>query len=182
MVAPLQERPQRVIVEFGPGTGVITRELLRLLAPDGILLAFEISPRFVKYLRDTIRDPRLQVVPAGAETATAEFRQRGIDQVDAVVSSLGIALMDAESADAIFRPLLPHLEDGGIITQYQYVSRVRLSGGRVERFDVGDFLGQYFHHVESQLVLMNFPPAFAFTCRSVRRPAGVPGDGDSAMR
>ncbi len=177
MVAPLHDRPPSVIVEFGPGTGVITRELLGLLQSDGILLAFEISPRFVSYLRDTIDDPRLQVVPAGAETAVAELRRRGIDRVDAVISSLGIALMDEESADAIFRPLLPSLADGGIITQFQYVSRVRVSGGRVEHFDVGDFMGRYFHAVESQLVLMNLPPAFVFTCRRVRRVPFAGGNG-----
>ncbi len=168
MVAPLRNRPQRVIVEFGPGTGVITRELLALLPPDGMLLAFEISPRFVNYLRETIQDSRLRLVAASAETASTELRQIGISQIDAVVSSLGVTLMDSDSADAIFRPLVPHLADRGIITQYQYVSRVRVSGGRVERFDVGSFLERYFHAVTSRLVLMNIPPAFVFTCSGVR--------------
>ena len=70
MVEPLRGKPLRVAVEFGPGTGVVTSELLNIMPDDGILLAFEISPRFVAYLRDTCSDQRLQIVQAGAETAS----------------------------------------------------------------------------------------------------------------
>ncbi len=168
MVAPLRERSPRLVVEFGPGTGVMTRELLRLMPPDGILLAFEVSQRFVTYLRDTVEDPRLRVVPAGAETAPAELRRHGYKDVDAVVSSLGIALMDQQGADTIFRPLLPWLAGDAVMTQFQYVSRVRVSGSRVERFDAGALMARYFHAVESKLVLRNLPPAIVFTCRQAR--------------
>ena len=177
MVAPLRGRTPRAVIEFGPGTGVMTRELLALLPPDGTLLAFEISPRFVTYLRETISDSRLQVVSAGAETAAAELRRRGLDKIDGVVSSLGIGLMDSVAADAIFRPLLPCMRAGGAITQFQYVYRMRIHRGFVERFDVGDFMGRYFRSVESTLVLMNLPPAFVLTCREARDCADVPLNG-----
>ena len=71
----------------------MTRELLRLMPDDGTLLTFEISARFVTYLRETIPDPRLQIVQASAETAAMELSRRGIEQVDGVVSSLGISFM-----------------------------------------------------------------------------------------
>lgn len=168
MVAPFRNRPPRVVVEFGPGTGVMTRELLGLMPPEGTLLAFEVSPIFVGYLRDTIRDPRLRVVPRGAHTAAAELSRMGIQAIDAVVSSLGITLMDRGFLDSIYRPLLPRLSDGAVVTQFQYASRVRLSGRRIERFDLGDHMARYFHAVESKLVLRNIPPAFVVTCRRAR--------------
>lgn len=180
MVEPLRGTLPRVVVEFGPGTGVITRELLDVLAPDGTLLAFEISPTFVTYLRDSIADRRLQVVPAGAETAAEELRRRDIGMVDGVVSSLGIGMMDSAEADGIFRPLLPALGSGGAITQFQYVHRMRMHGGRVEAFDVGEFMGRYFHTVDSSLVLMNVPPAFVITCRDPRDANGTASNGNPA--
>ena len=158
----------------------MTRELLNLLASDGMLLAFEISPTFVTYLRETINDPRLQVVQAGAETAAAELFRRDIGEVDGVVSSLGIGMMDADEADCIFRPLLPALGSGGAITQFQYIHRMRVHGGRVEAFDVGDFMGRYFRSVESTLVMMNLPPAFVITCRDPLNGRGVATNGNGA--
>ena len=51
----------RVLVEFGPGVGTITREALKRMRPDAVLLAIELNKDFVQYLGTTIRDPRLRV-------------------------------------------------------------------------------------------------------------------------
>ncbi len=165
MVEPLHSTPRRCVIEFGPGTGVVTREILRCMPPDSVLLAFEINPQFVEYLREAIRDDRLQVVSAGAETAAAELERRGISEVDAVVSSLGIANMETADVDAIFRPLKAFLNSHGAITQFQYVYRIKLHDGRMEYFNTGRFMRRYFSTVRSTCVWLNFPPAFVITCR-----------------
>ncbi len=174
MVEPLRGKSLRVVLEFGPGTGVMTRELLRVMPDDAILLAFEISPRFAAYLRETGSDERLHIVQACAETATAELDRRGIDRVDGVVSSLGVSFMDLTLVDAIFRPLLPRLSHDGVVTQFQYIHRTRMHGGRVEYFNVGQLMGRYFRSVRSSCVWLNLPPAHVITCRGARscdRPA-----------
>lgn len=168
MVEPLRRQGPRVVVEFGPGTGVMTRPLLRMMPPDGVLLAFEISPRFVDYLRTNIRDKRLHIIAARAETAAAELERRGIATVNGVVSSLGIGFLDEEAAAAIFQPLLPIFSKDGTLTQFQYVHRVRLYGRRFEYFDAGDLLGRYFESVESKHVWRNLPPANVITCKGAR--------------
>ena len=168
MVEPLRGKPLRVAVEFGPGTGVVTSELLNIMPDDGILLAFEISPRFVAYLRDTCSDERLQIVQAGAETASAELRRRGIDQVDAVVSSLGLGFLDKTLVDAIFQPLLPRLSRNSVVTQFQYFHRARVHEGRVEYFNVDRLMRRYFRSVHSTWVWRNFPPAHVLRCTGAR--------------
>ena len=165
MVEPLRSTPRRCVIEFGPGTGVVTREILRCMPSDSVLLAFEINPHFVDYLRRAIPDNRLQVVSAGAETAAAELKRRGISEVDAVVSSLGIANMETAAVDAIFHPLRPFLSSRGAITQFQYVYRIKLHDGRMEYFNTGSFMRRYFSTVRSSCVWLNFPPAFVITCR-----------------
>ena len=177
MVEPLRPQGPRVVVEFGPGTGVMTRPLLRMMPPDGVLLAFEISPRFVDYLRTNIRDQRLHIIAAGAETAAAELERRGIDTVNGVVSSLGIGFLDEEAAGAIFRPLLPSFSADATLTQFQYVHRIRMYGRRLEYFDAGDLLGRYFESVESKYVWRNIPPANVITCRGARN-GGTPREGE----
>ena len=178
MVRPLRCQDLKTVIEFGPGTGVITRELLRQMPVDATLLAFEISEGFVSYLRETIRDERLQIVRARAETATEELRLRGISSADAVVSSLGICLMGQASADAIFPPLLPFLGGTGTLTQYQYLSRIRVHAGRVEYFSVRRYMTRHFHSVSTRFVWLNLPPAHVISCRGARagdqlRPAAA---------
>ena len=173
MVEPLRRQGPRVVVEFGPGTGVMTRRLLRMMPPDGVLLAFEISPLFVDYLRTNIDDKRLHIVAARAETAAAELDRRGIDTVNGVVSSLGIGFLDEEAVGAIFQPLLPRFSEEGTLTQFQYVHRIRMAGRRLEYFDAGDMLRRYFESVESNCVWRNLPPANVITCRGARN-GGAP--------
>ena len=144
-----------------------------MMPPDGVLLAFEISPLFVDYLRTNIDDKRLHIVAARAETAAAELDRTGIDTVNGVVSSLGIGFLDEEAVDAIFQPLLPRFSEEGTLTQFQYVHRIRMAGRRLEYFDVGDMLRRYFESVESNCVWRNLPPANVITCRGARN-GGAP--------
>ena len=56
----------RLFVEYGPGVGTFTTHILDSLPPDGKLLAIDTNPRFVDVLRETIDDPRFEVVLGSA--------------------------------------------------------------------------------------------------------------------
>ncbi len=165
MVRPLPMERARTVVELGPGTGVMTEELLGQLPPDGKLLAFEINPRFVEYLQTRITDSRFEVIQCGAERADVELERRGVDGVDAVLSSLGLSLLPASLSEEIVERMLPKLAADGVFTQFQYVTRVRVNDGKAEYFDVGRFLGRYFPLVRRRTIVRNFPPAFVYDCR-----------------
>lgn len=169
MLAPLPLARARVAVEFGPGTGAMTRALLAALPLKATLFCFEINPRFRDYLETTLADPRLVVVPTGAERAGEELAARSIRRVDAAVSSLGLTLMAGKQRQAVLRGLVGFLGRGGVFTQYQYLhgllACLQRSDGRLERFTAARFLRRYFAHVTSEVVLRNLPPAVVFTCR-----------------
>jgi phospholipid N-methyltransferase len=165
MVEPLPLSEAKVVVEFGPGTGVMTRELLQLVPRDARVLAFEINPRFVEYLRQEIPDPRLEVIAAGAETAAEELSRRGHQQVDAVLSSLGFGLMPESLSRQIVGGLIPLLDRSSGFTQFQYVHRMRWFQGKMEFFSVGHLLEQHFGTVHQRTVWRNLPPANVFDCR-----------------
>src|SRR2546421_6224315 len=57
----------RVIVEYGPGIGTFTTEVLRRMRPDATLIALEINADFLQYLLASIQDPRLRLVQESAE-------------------------------------------------------------------------------------------------------------------
>lgn len=169
MLAPLPLRRARVVVEFGPGTGAITRALLEGLPAQATLLSFEINPRFRAYLEANLPDPRLVVVAAGAEHAAEELARRGIRQVDAAVSSLGLTLMPDRQRQAAVRSLVSLLSPDGVFTQYQYLhgllAYLQKTDGHFVRFTVNRFLKSYFSQVSREVVWRNLPPAFVFTCR-----------------
>ena len=171
MVKALDLAKAKVVVEFGPGTGVMTRELLAAAPEDAQILAFEINTRFVDYLRTEINDPRLVVIAAGAETTAAELQRRGYARVDAVLSSLGFGLMPESLSQEILRDLMPFLDKHCAFTQFQYLQGLRWrqnngnGRGKVEFFDLRAFLGEYFPTVRTSIVWRNLPPAKVFSCR-----------------
>lgn len=165
MVRPLPLESAKTVVELGPGTGVMTGALLNLLPADATVLAFEISDSFVQHLRQTIRDPRLEVVHAGAETAGDELRSRGIGRIDAVLSSLGSSLMPDGLMRSILAGLEPFLDSDSVFTQFQYMHRIRVHQGRVSYFDVEPLLREFFADIRRSRVWINLPPAFVFDCR-----------------
>ena len=178
MVEPLRWKSAEVVLELGPGTGAMTRELLGFLPQDALLLAFEVNPDFVRYLRGAIDDERLQIVEGSAETAAGELRRRGIERVDGVVSSLGTTLMDEMLVDSVFRGIAPFLDENSTITQYQYLSSVRWEGVRPVNFNVRSVLDRYFQAVGSNIVWRNIPPAVVHECRGSGAPAAG-GVGES---
>ena len=168
MVEPLPLAQAEVVLEFGPGTGVMTRELLDALPRHAKLLAFEVNPKFVNYLRNRVHDPRLEVLACGAEGAGDELRRSGYRRVDAVLSSLGLTLMSERTVARMFRELSPMLDARSVFTQFQYVHRVRIEDGRPIYIDVRHILRRYFRSVERRMIIRNLPPAFVYECRLPR--------------
>jgi phospholipid N-methyltransferase len=164
MVRPLPLKRARVVIEMGPGTGAMTHALLKLIPFDATLLAFEINPRFSRYLRSNISDPRLVVINASAETLQKEVRGRGHDSVEAVVSSLALGLMPDRQRRNLLGGLASLLGEAGVFTQYQYLHRLQIERGQLRKFDLGHLLHRYFSSVQQRVIWRNLPPAFVFTC------------------
>src|ERR1700686_2429452 len=59
LLEPIDWAQARVIVEYGPGVGGITAEILRRMPPDASLIAIETNPEFVCFLRSSTKDERL---------------------------------------------------------------------------------------------------------------------------
>lgn len=165
MVEHVPHVPSPVVVEFGAGTGAMTRALLEQLPADGKLFVFEINPRFVTHLREKFVDPRMTLINASVENVDTELRRRGVTKVDAVVSSLGLSFMPPQVRTAIFEHLMPFVHEKTTLTQYQYLVAMDFSEGRIRRMDVRPLLRKYFGSIKSKIVWFNLPPAYVFTCQ-----------------
>lgn len=188
MLRPLPLEKARVVVELGCGTGAMTRALLKQLPPDATLLAFEINPRFTRYLKLTVSDPRLVLIDNAAQTVGQELQQRGFQRAEAVLSSLGLAFMPEAERDVFLGDLSSLLTDDGVFTQYHYVHGMQFQNGQLRPFDMTRLLQRHFGSVEKTIVWRNLPPAYVFVCRvPLRRethqtPGNTPVKGRSARR
>jgi phospholipid N-methyltransferase len=118
----------RLVVELGPGTGGTTRAILKALPPASTLLAIEIHPEFVRYLK-ACPDPRLSVYAGSAERlrealASADGRCAPGTRPDAVISGIPFSTMPPEVGRRILRTVWDCLAPGGSFVAYQVMNRV----------------------------------------------------------
>lgn len=151
MVEPINFTNVKCIVEFGPGTGIITYELLRLMPDDSILLAFEINTEFCDTLNQ-IKDPRLKIISDSAENLEKYLAEYKIVKVDYIVSSLPFAMIPNPVVDTILNTATKLLSKEGAFIQYQY------------SLNAYKKLRNTFKNVDLNFTPMNIPPAFIFTC------------------
>ena len=133
----------RVIVEYGPGVGTFTKVILRKMHRSASLVAFEINHDFVRLLRESLPDPRLQLVHASAAEVEVHLARLGHKSADCVVSGLPFKSLPPElcrevtlKTHAVLRPkgaflvyqlstaALPHLQSvfGPVRREFQWLS------------------------------------------------------------
>jgi phospholipid N-methyltransferase len=153
LLEPVDWSQARVIVEYGPGVGVITAEVLRRMRPDAILIAIETNPDFVSYLRDSIKDERLHVVEASAESVDEILRRYGQSNASYVISGIPFSTIPAPVRERILLKTCEVLKPGGSFLVYQFSSRVL------------EDLQRIFRYVRRKFEPLNVLPAHLFFCQ-----------------
>jgi phosphatidylethanolamine/phosphatidyl-N-methylethanolamine N-methyltransferase len=106
--------PGRVL-ELGPGTGAVTKALIRRgMGPEGVV-AIEADATFARLLR--ARFPRLEVVEGDATDAR---RLERLGPFNAIISSLPLLNFPNHERVALVRGLLRLLPPGAPFVQYSY--------------------------------------------------------------
>jgi phospholipid N-methyltransferase len=156
------------IVEYGPGVGTFTGEILRRLKPDGSLVAIDTNRDFARYLARHLRDDRLHVVEGSAADAEDNLRQRGLGRADYVISGIPYSTMDPGLREQILRNTHDLLQPDGAFLVYQFTRAVL------------PYLRQVFPHVHQEFEPRNIMPARLFYCR--RSPDRRNGNGRREAR
>ena len=133
------------VVEFGPGTGVLTRAILAKGVRPQDLTLFEFNPDFVAHLRASF--PGAKVLNEGAQTAAAHVPAG----VDAVISGLPLLSMPLEIRESIVKAAFDVLGPQGAYYQFTYGPRPAVSDAQIA--GLGLKVEQTAH------ILFNLPPA-----------------------
>lgn len=153
----------RTIVEYGPGVGTITGEILGRMRPDARLVAIEMNPEFVRFLRASYPDERLRVVEGSAEHINDFLRSNGLGKADYIVSGIPFSTLPAARREQILRESRAALAPDGAFLVYQFSSRVLSDLRRV------------FGEVERGFEPLNVLPAHLFFCRQANGNGHVNG-------
>lgn len=113
----------QVVVEYGPGSGVVTRELLRRLPKDGQLVAYEINAAFAQDLREW-PDGRLEVHEGDIVAASARLKEEFAGGVDAVISGIPFSFLSPDKRDLVVKNTAAALRPGGRFIVYQNSSKM----------------------------------------------------------
>jgi phospholipid N-methyltransferase len=141
------------IVEYGPGVGTFTGEILRRLRPDANLVAIDTNRDFARYITRTLRDDRLHVIEGSAADAPESLRERGLGRADYVISGIPYSTMDPGLRGQILRATHDLLHQDGAFLVYQFTRAVL------------PYLRQVFPHVQQEFEPRNIMPARLFYCR-----------------
>jgi len=114
----------RVFLEYGPGVGTFTTEILRRMRPDAVLVVLETNTDFVQFLRAKLQDNRLHVVHGSAADAGAVLARLQLNRADYVISGIPYTTMSPELRESILRTTHAVLDPNGAFLVYQFTRAV----------------------------------------------------------
>jgi phospholipid N-methyltransferase len=144
------------IVELGAGTGPITAELLKQVKPHTRVLVVERDHDFCVRLRE--RFPAADIVEADAANFEQMLDERGIHQVDHILSGLPLPSFPAPLRDSILAAVAKRLHADG---SFRQLSVMPLIYWKLYR--------RYFNEVHFKFVPLNLPPAGVYVCRGYNK-------------
>jgi len=148
------------VVEYGPGAGVFTAEILQCKRPGTEFFAVELDSQFAALLAR--RFPDLTLLHDSVANIEALCRQQGVSEVDAIVCGLPWAAFSDRDQTAYLDAMMRVLKPGGHFATFAYLQGMILPAARRFR---GKLLS-YFGEVQvSPVVWLNLPPAFVYQCR-----------------
>lgn len=138
--------PGSTVLELGPGTGVITKEIIKRVPQHNIQLV-----EYDADLADTCKKhfPDISVLTGDAENMLANSTK----QYSAIISGIPFGAMEKEKMKRLFHLIHTHLAPGGIFIMFQY------------SWITYRELQQEFGQVKTSFTPWNIPPAFVYTAK-----------------
>jgi len=143
------------IVEYGPGTGAFTAEILARRKPGTQLVLIELNKKFHSMLVERFgNEPDVHIVHGSADQIDRILQELAIARVDHIISGLPFTSLQRDLTKAILTLTAELLGAQGTFVLFQYSRRRR------------SLLSETFRHLAVDRVLANIPPAYVFVCRN----------------
>jgi phospholipid N-methyltransferase len=140
---------RRVIVEYGPGTGGVARELLKhgKLTADSQVILIEKDKDLSEMLQQSIHDPRVQIFHDSAENVKDILRACGEESADYVLLSIPLTVMTPTVREHILRATRDVMKnDDSRLIAYLFHPIVQ------------QYIRRFFPSMKVEWELLNVPP------------------------
>lgn len=150
MVAPIQWNHIQSIAELGAGTGAITRYIKPRVTKSTNVLLFEMDAKMRRILQLEFPDFDCH---ANALNLTGILDQKGIGQLDCMISGLPFFNFSPELRNLLLDQITRSLKPGGLFIAFQYSLQMKKA------------LSDAFEIANIDFTPFNLPPAFVYVCR-----------------
>lgn len=149
MVKPINFENCKCIVEFGPGTGVFTDEIIALKDEDTVFILIEQNKEFWSRLHQRYQHKKnIHVIHGDAANVGSYLAKYDQKKADYIVSGLPFTSLPKKASQNILKAVQNVIGDSGRFITFQYTMLKK-----------SIFL-HWFHLVHTNYELLNFPPAF----------------------
>ena len=142
----------RYVVEYGTGTGVLSKAILTRCKPESSLIGLELNTRFHNFLSRHISDRRFHLYNENALNLGKCLCRHDISEVDYIFSCIPFTLFTASDRRNILEETRRCLNHDGKFVMFQYSRSME------------KLLREIFDDVKVHFVMRNIPPAFVFVC------------------
>lgn len=140
-----------VIVEIGAGNGCISREILKQLNPNSVLISIELNPVFAEVLEE-IKDERFKYVINSAENLNQILTDLNLSKPTYIISSIPFKILPNKVKRNILEEIKKVLDENAIFIHYSYF---KYQGYEFKKI---------FNKVTNTFEFRNIPPAYIFRC------------------
>lgn len=141
----------KVVIEYGPARGVVTKHILKKMRPDAKLIAVEFNEKFYNDFIKLVRDPRLIAVRGDVRQIDKILAEHGLTEADVVISGVPFSLFSGRDRHVILTKTSDLLKAGGRFVAFGYTTHLI------------PMLKDYFSSFDIQFEVRNIPPSFIFT-------------------
>lgn len=142
---PIDFEKDVTVVEYGAGTGVFSRYLLRHMTPDSKLYLFETNEILFEKLQQ-IDDPRVSLYDESVEHVNDLLTEEVIGKTDFIISGIPFSFLEDDVKESILKQSYRLLREGGKFLAYQTSGHLK------------EPLRETFGNVETGWEWRNVPP------------------------
>ena len=140
-----------VLLEYGPGTGPFTSEIVKYLKPTDQLIVIELNPKFATDLKEKFKDYKNVKIHEDCVANTQKtLDKEGIKQVDYIISGIPFSSLPKDVTEDILINTKSIMSNTTLFLTFQY------SKFKKESFE------KYFEIIDVKFVFRNIPSAFVF--------------------
>lgn len=142
------------IIEYGPGTGIFTKKMLKKRNPNTVMMLVENNKDFYSVLKEKFRkEQNLFIIYGSAENIEQYTREYDLPYADYVISGLPFASLPKQVSTRILKDTAKIIKKDGRFIAFQYTVFKR---GLFEEF---------FNILKVKKEIRNMPPAYVFSCQ-----------------